>query len=165
MSQALRMLNPTVARTQTCLIFINQIRQKIGTMGYGDPNTTTGGLALKFYSSVRMDIRRIGDVKDGEEKIGSRTKVKVVKNKVAAPFRQTEFDLMYDRGISREGDVVELRGRAAGPGSRKGQGLPAREPRPAERDRAQGDREAQPERRRHADGHQRRDARGQAGKA
>src|SRR5215831_7728309 len=86
MSQALRMLNPTIAKTRTCMIFINQIRQKIGTMGYGDPNTTPGGLALKFYSSVRMDIRRIGDVKDGEEKIGSRTKVKVVKNKVAPPF-------------------------------------------------------------------------------
>ncbi len=108
MSQALRMLNPTIARTQTCLIFVNQIRQKIQAMGYGDPNTTPGGLALKFYSSVRMDIRRIGDVKDGEEKIGSRVKVKVVKNKVAAPFRQTEFDLMYDHGISREGDLIDL---------------------------------------------------------
>src|SRR5215831_11586247 len=86
MSQSLRKLTPAVAKSKTCLMFINQIRQKIGTMGYGDPNTTPGGLALKFYSSVRMDIRRIGDVKDGEEKIGSRTKVKVVKNKVAPPF-------------------------------------------------------------------------------
>jgi recombination protein RecA len=108
MSQALRMLNPAIAQTKTCVIFINQIRQKIQTMGYGDPNTTTGGLALKFYSSVRMDIRRIGDVKEGEDKIGSRVKVKVAKNKVAPPFRQTEFDLMYDRGISREGDVIDL---------------------------------------------------------
>jgi len=107
MSQALRILNPTVARTKTCIIFINQIRQKIGVM-FGNPETTSGGLALKFYSSVRLDIRKITGVKDGDETIGSRVKVRVVKNKVAPPFKQAEFDLMYDRGISREGDLMDL---------------------------------------------------------
>jgi len=107
MSQALRMLNPSVAKTKTCVIFINQIRQKIGVM-FGNPETTSGGLALKFYSSVRLDIRKVTSIKEGEETIGSRVKVKVVKNKVAPPFKQCEFDLMYDRGISREGDLIDL---------------------------------------------------------
>jgi recombination protein RecA len=107
MSQALRKLTGIVAKSNTCLVFINQIREKIGVM-FGNPETTTGGRALKFYSSVRIDIRRIAAIKDGDHVVGSRTRVKIVKNKTAAPFREAEFDMMYGEGISREGDLIDL---------------------------------------------------------
>jgi recombination protein RecA len=107
MSQALRKLTGSVSRTNTCLIFINQIREKIGVM-FGNPETTTGGRALKFYASIRADVRRIGSIKEGDGVVGSRTRVRIVKNKVAAPFREAEVDLIHGEGISREGDLLDL---------------------------------------------------------
>ena len=153
MSQALRKLTGAVSKSKTSLIFINQLREKIGVM-FGNPETTTGGRALKFYSSVRIDIRRIGAIKDGEDVVGSRTRVKIVKNKMAPPFREAEFDIMYGEGMSREGDLIDIAvehkiieksgawfaygGERLGQGRENVKSVPQGTRRPAHGDRGQG---------------------------